>query len=169
MDEKMAHFKRSKKITGIILILCVALIVSIIVFFNFNQKLYHMSLEHAMHQVEELSVFVEKNLQLEVERHIHILQVIESQLEDAETMEGQEVIDMLSKAHDISQFNMMGISDLDGNGVDSVGDRYDISYDGIRKQIQRDEVYISNVLKDNHETLSDKVTQSFYRQQPSLF
>ncbi len=145
--------KEAKKITGIILILCVTLIVQIISFFSFNQKLYDMSLEHSMHQVEELSVFVEKNLQLEVERYIHILQVIGSQLEDAETMGVQGVVDKLSKAHDISQFKMLGVSDLDGNGVNSAGSQYDISYEGIREQIQRDKVYISNVLKDNHETL----------------
>lgn len=144
--------KEGKKITGIIFILCTVLIVQMIVFFNFNQKLYDMSLENSMNQVEELSVFVEQNFELEVERYIHILQVIESKLEDAETMGVHGVIDTLSKTYDVSQFKMLGVSDLDGNGMDATGNPYDISYVGMREQIQHNEVYISDVLKDHQET-----------------
>lgn len=145
--------KEAKKITGIILILCITLIVQIISFFSFNKKLYDMSLEHSMHQVEELSIFVEKNLELEMERYVDILRIAESQLKDAEAVGVQGVVDRLNSACDISKFKMMGVSDLEGNGVNSEGNKYDISYDGIKEQIQREEVYISNVLKDSRETL----------------
>lgn len=58
--KKWFSSREAKKITGIILILCVTLGVQIIGFSYFNDRLYRMSLEHAMEQVEELSIFAEK-------------------------------------------------------------------------------------------------------------
>lgn len=149
--------KEAKKITGIILILCAVLIVQIIAFFIFNQKLHQISLKHSMNQVEELSVFVEQNFQSQLDRYILTLQVIESQMEDAEEMGKQSVINTLSKAQNDSQLNILGIADLDGKGIDAAGNSYNISYLGMSEQIQRDQVYISNIItnnhNDNHETL----------------
>lgn len=142
-----------KKITGIMLILCIAVMVQVISFWKFGVKLYDMSLNNSMDQVKELSVYVERNLRLELKRYIHTLRVIEAQLEDSGTIGVQEAIDTLSKASDVSQFKMLGVSDLDGKGVDAAGNQYDIFYDGIKEQIQNDEVYISNALNGNHETL----------------
>ena len=79
--KKWFSSREAKKITGIILILCVTLGVQIIGFSYFNDRLYRMSLEHAMEQVEELSIFAEKNIQLEINRYIHILKVVETQLD----------------------------------------------------------------------------------------
>ena len=145
--------KESKKITGIILILCAVLIVQIIVFFNFHQKLYEISLEHSMNQVEELSIFVEQNFQAQMDRYILTLQVIESQMEDVKAVGKQGVINTLNKAQNGSQLDILGIADLDGNGIDAFGNSYNISYPGMREEIQRDQVYISNIITDNHETL----------------
>lgn len=145
--------KEFKKITGIICILGITLIIQVIGFLQFNQKLYDMSLEHSMQQVDELSVHVEKNFELELERHIQILKVAELQMEIEETLFSDKMINELKKVYDISNFKLMGISDLNGNGVDSTGDTYNISYQNIRKHIENDEVYISNILKNGNETL----------------
>lgn len=48
---------------------------------------------------------------------------------------------------------MMGLSDLNGNGICSTGEKYDIFYEGIREHIKNGEVFISNVLKDKTEML----------------
>lgn len=136
-----------------ILILCVVLVVQIIGFLKFNLNLYEMSLEHSMQQVEELSVYVEKNLQLELERYIHVLEVAELELEKEETMFSEGMIDKLKNIYSISNFKVMGLSDLNGVGVDSTGASHNISYVHIREHILQDEVYISNVLKNGNETL----------------
>lgn len=145
--------KEAKKITGIIFILCVTLVVQIIGFSYFNDRLYRMSLEHSMDQVEELSVFAEKNIQLEINRYIHILEVVETQLDQKALIHSQTMIDHLRQAHQSSGFKMMGLSDLNGNGICSTGEKYDISYEGIQQRIQNGEVFISNVLKDGTEML----------------
>lgn len=145
--------RESKKITGIIFILCVTLTVQILGFSHFNERLYGMSLEHSMEQVEELSIFVEKNLQLEMDRYIHILEVIESQLDKTLPLSPHTITEHLQQAHAISGFKMMGISDLNGNGIASTGEKYNIFYEHIQEHIENDEVYISNVLKDKTEML----------------
>lgn len=151
--KKWFSSREAKKITGIILILCVTLGVQIIGFSYFNDRLYRMSLEHAMEQVEELSIFAEKNIQLEINRYIHILKVVETQLDQKALIHSQSIIEHLQQAHRASRFKMMGLSDLNGNGICSTGEKYDIFYEGIREHIKNGEVFISNVLKDKTEML----------------
>lgn len=145
--------KEARKITIIILILCTVLIAQIIGFLHFNKKLYIMSLDHSMEQVNELSIYVEKNLQLELERRVHILQVIESQLQKENELLSDSMIALLKDLYPTSGFKLMGISDLNGIGVDSSGNRYIISYSHIEEHIKNNEIYISNVLKNENETL----------------
>lgn len=145
--------KAAKKITVIILILFVVLIVQIIGFLHFNKNLYDMSLEHSVQQVEELSLNIENNLYLELDHDVHILDLIESQLEKEDTFLSEGMISKLQQVYDVSDFKLMGISDLDGRGVDSTGRSYNISYTNIREHIENDELYISNVLKSGDETL----------------
>lgn len=137
----------------IILVLLMVLVVQIIGFSFFNRKLYDMSLEHSMSQVEELSIYVEKNLEVELEWHLNTLFVIESQLENQELLFSSEVIKQLAEAQKNSKFSLMGLSDLSGEGVDSTGEKYDIQYDHIREHIERGEVFISNVWQKRDETL----------------
>lgn len=145
--------KEARKITVIILILCTVLIAQIIGFWRFNKKLYIMSLEHSMEQADELSVYVEKNLQLEIDRRVHVLQVIESQLQKEDELLSDSMIALLKDLYPTSGFKLMGISDLNGIGVDSSGSRYIISYSHIEDHIKNNEIYISNVLKNENETL----------------
>ncbi len=144
--------KEARKITGIIFVLCTVLVAQIFGFLQFNLNLYEMSLEHSTQQVNELSKYVEKNLQLELERYIHVLKVVELQLESEELF-SPEMADKLDKAYQISKFRMMGVSDLDGKGICSRGNAFNICYEDIREHILNDEVYISNVLKNESETL----------------
>ena len=134
--KKWFSSREAKKITGIILILCVTLGVQIIGFSYFNDRLYRMSLEHAMEQVEELSIFAEKNIQLEINRYIHILKVVETQLDQKALIHSQSIIEHLQQAHRASGFKMMGLSDLNGNGICSTGEKYDIFYEGIRNTLK---------------------------------
>lgn len=146
--------KEGKRITWIILALCATLAALIAAFFSFNKKQYEITLEHSMQQVEELSRYVEKNMQLEIERYIHILQVLETQLEYTDTMTPEELAGLLRTVRDCSGFRMIGVSDLNGKGIDSTGGRYDLSgYKHIREDIEKGQVYISNVLKNGRETL----------------
>lgn len=145
--------KEAKKITVIIIVMCVALAAQIIGFVNFNQKLYDMSLEHSMQQVQELSGYVEKNLHLEIDRYVHILMMVESQIEQTAQDSPEEMAEQLRVAQETSHFKMMGISDLNGKGVDSTGGRYDIFYEDIRETVEKDQVYISNAVKNGNETL----------------
>lgn len=145
--------KEAKKITTIILILCIVLVVQILGFLEFNKKLYDMSLEHSAQQVDELSTYIENNLYLELEHHIHILEVIESQLEKEDSLFSAGMAEQLKQVYSISDFQLMGVADLDGHGIDSSGNNYDISYDHIQEYIMDGEMYISNVLKDEDETL----------------
>ncbi len=146
--KKWFKSKESKKITLIICILFSVLVAQIIGFLYFNKKLYDMSFKYTMQHIEELSVYVEQNFQLELERYIQTLQVTELQMDAPD-----KIINQLQKVHATSNFDMMGISDLNGHGVDSSGQAYHISYAHIREYIEKDEVYISNVLKNGNETL----------------
>lgn len=143
----------AKKITVIILILCAALIIQITGVMHLNKKLYTMSLEHSVHQVEELSVYIEKALYIELEHHIHLLKMIATQFEKEDCLFSDKMCKHLEEVYHVTDFKLMGISDLDGNGIDFTGKKYDISYDHIREYMENNQVYISNVLKDKNETL----------------
>lgn len=145
--------KEAKRITIIIMILCIVLVAQVFGFLYFNKKLYSMSLEHSMQQVDELSMYVEKNLYLDLKRQIHILKMIETQIEMENDLKPEKVIEQIQQIHKVSDFRMMGISDLSGRGVNSAGEPYNISYENIAKHMENDEVHISNVLKNNNETM----------------
>ena len=145
--------REAKKVTVIILILCAVLIAQIIGFLHFNKKLYDMSLSHSAEQVEQLSVYIEKNLYLELDRQIHILEVIESQLEKEDALFSPSMAAQLRQVHAVSNFRLMGVADLDGRGIDFNGHPYNISYVHIREHIENGETYISNILKSKDETL----------------
>ncbi len=145
--------KEYKKITFIIIILCITVIAQIIGFSRFNKKMFGMSLEHSMQQVDELSGYVEKNLHLELEQYINVLQITQLQMAQEESIFCKGMMTNLDEICQISGFKMMGISDLNGKGVDSTGKTHNISYENLRQSIENDEVYISNVLKNENETL----------------
>lgn len=143
----------AKKITLIILVLCVALIVQIIGVMHLDKKLYTMSLDHSVHQVEELSGYIENALYIELEHHINLLKMLATQLEKEDSLFSDKMYKYLEEVHHATDFKLMGISDLNGKGIDFTGKKYDISYDNIRKHMENNQVYISNVLKDKNETL----------------
>ncbi len=145
--------EEAKKITVIIFTLCIVLSVQIIGFLNFNKKLYDMSLEQSMKQVNELEAYMQKNIQLELERHVNVLKVTKLYVEKEKGLSSDEIVNQLKKVHEISDFKLMGYSDLDGEGLDSAGESYNISYEHMREHIENNEVYISNVLKNGSETL----------------
>lgn len=145
--------KEGKKITVIIFILCMVLIVQILSFLHFNKKLYDMSLEHLTTQVEELSVYVERNFQAEIEHYVHMLKVTELQLEKERDALSTNIVQRLQEMQKVSGFQMTGASTLDGIGVDATGDVHNILYKDLKKSMEKDEVYISNVLKNGNEML----------------
>ncbi len=151
--KKWLESREAKKITRIILILFVVLVMQIFGVMRFNQRLYGMSLEHSIQQVEELSTFVERNLYLKLDQHTDVLKIIATHLEDEELLFSDRVQERLYSLYSIVDFQLMGISDLDGKGIDCNGNQYNISYDHIRDDIEKDEVYISNVLKNGSDTL----------------
>lgn len=148
--------KESKKLRGtiaVLVILTAIVMIQILGFFFFNKQLYEEALEHSTEQVNELSMYVETNLQLELERAIHVLKVTEAQIKKEKGMSGEEMIEQLRKVQDISNFKVVGISTLNGKGVDSTGQENEIYYDRIREHIENEEVYISNVVKNGNEML----------------
>lgn len=145
--------KESKKITTIICIICMVLFVQFIATIYFNKKIYDTSLEHTIQQVEELSKYVKKIFQLEIEHNVHILKNMELQLETEDDILSQQFMKFLQESKELSHFKMVGISDLDGNGFNSTGNKYTITYDHIREYIENNQVYISNVLKNENEVL----------------
>lgn len=151
--KKWFQSKEYKKITVIIMIMCLAVIAQIIGLFRFNRKMYDMSLEHSMQQVDELSGYVEKNLHLELEQYINVLRINQLQMAQEESIFCKRMMTNLAEICRISGLKMMGISDLDGRGVDSTGKIHNISYKNLRQSIENDEVYISNVLNNGNETL----------------
>lgn len=152
----MRNWLKSKEATKmgiIIVILCVVLSVQILGFFHFNKKLYNMSLDHTTQQVNELSFFVEKNFRLELNSHIRSLELIESQLSVTDQPCLKDIIHTLHSLHRSSDFRLMGVSNLDGVGVDSSGRNYTIHYPNIQDSIEKGNVYISNILKSENDTL----------------
>ncbi len=145
--------KEVRKITFVIFILCMAVITQIIGFKYLNKKLYTISLENGTQQIEELSLYVEKNFQLKLEQYIHILKTTELQLEKEENIFTPDVIIKIKEMRDNSDFKFVGISDLNGKGKNASGNDYDISYEHLRENIENDEVYISNVLRYEDEPL----------------
>lgn len=151
--KKWFKSKEAKKITVIGLVSCVVLIVQVLGFLHFNIKLYDLSLEHSVQQTDELSLYIEKNLYMELEHRIHVLKIVGAQLEKEGPQITAELIHEVMLPYSTSEFKLMGVSDLDGNGVDSNGAAYNIRYENIREAMERDEVYISNVLRNENETL----------------
>ena len=111
-----------------------------------------MSLEHLTSQVDELSIYVEKNLQVELEHYIHILEVAKLQLEREEDVR-QNIVQRLQEIQEIADFKMTGASDLNGIGLDVTGNAHNILYKNLHEHMVKEEVYISNVLKSEGETL----------------
>lgn len=78
---------------------------------------------------------------------------MELQLETEDDILSQQFMKFLQESKELSHFKMVGISDLDGNGFNSTGNKYTITYDHIREYIENNQVYISNVLKNENEVL----------------
>lgn len=151
--KKWFESKEAKKITVIGLVSCIVLIIQVLGFLHFNIKLYDLSVEHSVQQTEEISHYIEKNLYMELEHRIHILKIIEVQLEKEGPELTSKIIHQVMLPYSTSDFKLMGICDLDGNGIDSNGNAYNIRYEHIREAMERNEVYISNVLRNESETL----------------
>ncbi len=149
--------KESKKVTSIIIVVAITVAAQILGFLYYNKRLYDMSLDHSTQQVEELSMYVQKTFQLELEHHVQMLQVIQQQLNKEDRMFSEEMVSQLKNFYENSNFRLLGISDLDGNGIDSTGDKHNILYkhiqNHIREEIEDDKVYISNIIKKNNEPL----------------
>lgn len=149
--------KESKKVTSIIIVVAITLAVQILGFLYYNKRLYDMSLDHSTQQVEELSMYVQKTFQLELQHHVQTLQMIQAQLSKEETIFSKKMIDQLKAFYKTSDFRLLGISDLDGKGIDSTGDQHNILYKHIRKHIrediENDKPYISNIVKKENEPL----------------
>ncbi len=151
--KKWFSSKESKKITMIVLILCAVLFVQTLGFIRLDKNLYYMSLEHLTNQVNELSVYVEKNFQAELDQYIDILEIaqVEAELE-ADTF-SKNVLTKLQDIQAFANFQMTGVSNLNGIGIDATGSPHNILYKDLYEKIKRGQVYISNILKSEGETV----------------
>lgn len=145
--------REAKKIISIICIVIVVVVVQILGVTYLNRKLYDVSLEQSMRQVEEMSLYIENSLYLGLERHVHALDIIRAQVELSGELLSDEMVEKLKEFHDISDFELMGIADLKGRGVDSEGHDHTIVYSYIQEQIREDKIFVSNGQLNRNETL----------------
>ena len=146
MDKWLAS-KESKSITVIIIIVAIILLGQIVIFFDFNKKLYQLSYKHSMHQLDEISLYIEKQFQEELERYASFLKIVASDFEN-DDLSSKEVIIKLQKINKHFKYMFFGISNLKGESIDECKLLYDIHYKDILEFIKTDGVYYSNVVYD---------------------
>ena len=147
MDKWLAS-KESKSITIIIMVVALILLGQLIIFFDFNKKLYQLSYKHSMHQLDEISLYIEKQFQEELERYASFLKIVAKDFENEE-LSSQEVIIKLQDINSHFKYMFFGISNLEGESVDECKLLYDTHYKDILKHITTNGVYYSNVVYDN--------------------
>ena len=139
--------KESKKITFLIVIVSLILLIQITGFGSFDNKLYSMSLNYTMKQVEELSFYVEKQLQLELEKYTHLLKITSLVIDEENPIFSPKVLEKIEQAQPILKTNILGIADINGNSIDIKGEKSIIKQKNIKETIEKDQVYISNIIK----------------------
>lgn len=149
--EKWKTLKEIKKMVFIILILFGIIFIQSIEFLNFNTKLHNILLKRSTDQVEKVSKYIEKSFKLEVNQHTNTLKIIGIQLEKEKNMLSDSMVEQLKEIKKFSKFSEIGISDLDGNIVDSNGIKYAKVHKEIEDIIEKDEIYISDLIKSEEE------------------
>ncbi len=145
--------KEIKRAIIIVLAMCAVMLLLAVGFLQFNKKLYGILLQRSMQQVDELSVYVEKNLQLKLEQDVNTLKLVQGQIENQADPMSFEAMEQLKTFCADSDFKVMGISDRNGKGRDVSGNEHDLQFENVLEQIEEDGIFISNVVHEKSETL----------------
>lgn len=151
--ERWLVSKENKKIGIIIAITFGIVFIELMEFIIFKNKLYNLSLEQSNIQIERVSEYIEKSFRLTLEHYQKELKVMEEQLEKDNNILSKRMLEEIESIVEFSDFLEIGISDLDGNIIDSTGSRYIKPNKVVKEMILNNKNYISNVIKDNNENL----------------
>ena len=152
----MERWLKSNEHRKIVIVVLVSFIVVFIEFFgfmHFRNKLYSISLRNSYEQLEKISKYIEKNFRIVLNHYENDLRVIELQLKKEKNILSNNMLKQIEDIDKVSKFTQIGISDLDGNIVDTTGNRYTKVHKDVRRIIENDRVYISNVLDENNKNL----------------
>lgn len=151
--ERWLRSSENRKILIVILVSFIVVFSEFLGFIHFRNKLYSISLKNSNEQSERISEYIEKSFQLILNHYENDLRVIELQLKKDRNILSNSMLEQIQNIEKISKFTQIGISDLGGSIVDTTGDRYTKVHKNVRKIIENDKVYISNVLDENNKNL----------------
>ncbi len=147
--EKWLYSKEIKIISCICVLIICFIAFQINNFFYLTEKLYGLSLKHSMEQVNELSMYIEKQFCLELDRNTNFLQVMSNEFSKNVLLSDVDIL-KLKKIQKLSYANIIGISDLEGNSIDSNNSYSVFDYNKAKKSLLKKNVYFSNVIKEKN-------------------
>lgn len=151
--KKQTTSNEVKKMTLIIGVLLVIIFIQGLEFLHFNDKLHTILLTRSKEQIGRVSRYIERSFKIEIEQHINSLKIIESQLRKENNMLSYATAKKLSDIKKFSKFAEIGISDLNGNIIDSNGERYRKVYKKAKELAKQDKVFVSDLIKSGDKKL----------------
>ena len=140
--------KKFKRITVLIIATGITLFVESLGFMYFNKKVYAISMEHSEQQIEEMSFYVKKSLELELESYLHILAMMATCVKQENIFVSAEG-NMFHEAQKFLGFEAIGIADLYGADI---RERMDAaSYESMCSSIENKQGYISDIWEKDDE------------------
>ncbi len=140
--------KKFKRITVLIIATGITLFVESLGFMYFNKKVYAISMEHSEQQIEEMSFYIKKSLELELESYLHILAMMATCVKQENIFVSAEG-NMFHEAQKFLGFEAIGIVDLYGADI---RERMDAaSYERMCSSIENKQRYISDIWEKDDE------------------
>ncbi|WP_300331550.1 sensor domain-containing diguanylate cyclase [Fusobacterium sp.] len=154
--EKWLISKENKKIAVIVVISFAIIFMEMMQFINLKNNLYNISLDQSMERINRVSGYVEKSFSSILLHYQKELKLIGKQLKIDRDILSENMEKQIREITYFSNFVEIGISDFNGNAVDSKGKRYyskSRTNKAIRDMIKKGKPFVSNVVREDKESL----------------
>ncbi len=137
--------QKKKVYACLILLLAFTAAFMMFAFHEFQTQIYHMVYDKNIKDVEKLSEYAIKLLRMQIDEYISVLESAESFLEEEELF--QETNEKaLMEIQEKYGFTVLGISDRDGNAVNTDGKTESIRDEEFLEQVLKNQTFISDVI-----------------------
>lgn len=154
--EKWLISKENKKVAVIIVISFAIIFAEFMEFIVFKRKLYDISLNQSVQQISRVSEYVEKSFSSILIHYQKELKLMEKQLKVDKNILSKEMESQMRDITYFSNFVEIGISDFNGNVIDSDGRRYFNSSNknkAMINMIRNGKSFVFSVVKEDDENL----------------
>lgn len=116
--------RRKRKVMVVVVVISLLLMVH--TFYRFDTKYFAMASEEKQQELKNASQSVISDVQKRYESMISNLKYLAESLSDLSSVEDETVVSQIKLLSQVSNFDYIGIADLEGNSIDSSGNRTQI-------------------------------------------